>query len=313
MRFFKHIIVGTDLTPGAEWSIQQAIALAEHHTARLSILHSIDTQMSQYRSMLPLSPSDLEEMLRQETKRKILKMYADSPKQKQIDFSAHARMGKPYKELIRYAEAEGGDLILIGPRNPSLLKRIFLGSTAGQLLRNSPLPTLLMHPEKNVSFKRILAPVDCSESSRQALQKAAALARHEGAELHILNVLEETPITSLSGLLPIAEVSGFHALYKQDNQETMERFLAQCPELSQVDCKQHFKEGLADQEIQACAQEVHADLIVMGTAGRTGVSGIVVGNTAERVARSLNCSMLTLPIQTVPNMRPLLHEESPSI
>ncbi len=56
----------------------------------------------------------------------------------------------------------------------------------------------------------------------------------------------------------------------------------------------HLVKGLANKEIPLLAQEIEADLLVMGTVGRTGVQGFAIGNTAETVFDRTDCTVLTI-------------------
>lgn len=290
MTQIKTILIGTDLSTEAEHIIKQGLVLAQTFDASLQLLHVIDDHVSLYQDVLPLSPPELEEMLIQETKRKLYEMYGNTG---EASFEAHVKFGKPYKVLLEYAAEIKADLILAGPRNPSFLKRLFLGSTATMLLHENPVNTMLLPPNVELPLNKILVPVDFSETSTKALEEAQTWAKIAGAEVHVLHVLEETPVASMVGVLPLAELSGFQAMYAEKMKETFGTFIENNP-IEGIDVSTHFAQGDAAHEIVSYAKANDIDLIVMGTVGRSGLEGIMLGNTAERVAREQPCALLTV-------------------
>lgn len=270
----------------------QALHLAVQQSARLSILHIIDERVMQYQEILPLSPSEMEEMLIQETRRKLLQMVEDHPIE-DVAYEVHVIFGKPFEQIVRYTQKQHGELIVVGQGSKSLLQHIFLGSTAERLLRHAPVPVLLAPPEPLATWHTILAPVDFSEVSKIALEHAIDVAKTCGAQLHVLHVTEETPFASLAGLLPLNETEGLRSSYEQKVTEDYDKFLATV-DFQGLAYEKHFRRGAAPTEIQLWTEQHPCDLVVMGSIGRTGMKGILIGNTAERVARTLRCALLTI-------------------
>jgi nucleotide-binding universal stress UspA family protein len=75
--------------------------------------------------------------------------------------------------------------------------------------------------------------------------------------------------------------------------EQMQRLVASCT-VRNVNATCHLVKGDAGDVIPASARQERADLVVLGTVARTGVLNALIGNTAERVIRQLNCSLLAL-------------------
>ena len=137
-----------------------------------------------------------------------------------------------------------------------------------------------------MSVKTILHPTDFSEESRAAFQMACSLAREYGAKLVIVHA---APIEIVYGGMvgvPMEPYPYLHTL-----EQHLEEMKLSCPGIV-VDV--HLREGAAVNEILDDAEEVHADLIVMGTHGRSGVGRILLGSIAEGVLRKARCPVLTL-------------------
>ncbi|MBW2477633.1 MAG: universal stress protein [Deltaproteobacteria bacterium] len=147
-----------------------------------------------------------------------------------------------------------------------------------------------------ITFKNILYATDFSESSVPACDYAMTLAKLSGAELFVLHVIGELSDSRRSLMPPqsLAELEKeleLHAI-KQIEQFCSERFGEQVPYQTETVI------GLPFQEILAFAAQIKADLIVMGTHGRTGIEKVLVGSTAERVVRRS-----TVPVLTVQSSR----------
>jgi len=141
------------------------------------------------------------------------------------------------------------------------------------------------------AIKRILCPVDFSEFSRHALDSAVAIARQQQATvmaLHVVPPLQTVyPAVGVSAYVPYVYSAG----ELQEFQQALERFVATVDHpVTAVSV-----EALVVDEILKRADEWHADLIVMGTHGRSGFDRLVLGSVAERVLVKATCPVLTIP------------------
>lgn len=135
-----------------------------------------------------------------------------------------------------------------------------------------------------MNVKKILCPVDFSESSEAALAYASSLAKESGAELHIVYVYEET-IAYTEGLgsyVPPADLG-----------PDKERLLAIQP-TCEVPVQHKFIVGHPADTLVDYAADNEIGLIVMGTHGRTGLSRLLMGSVAEAVVRRATCPVLTI-------------------
>jgi nucleotide-binding universal stress UspA family protein len=132
----------------------------------------------------------------------------------------------------------------------------------------------------------ILHPTDFSERSALALPVACALARDYGARLVVLHVAAPPPVAYSEGVF-----------IPPDNLAIIEeakRHLDQVPVGDGIAVERRFEEGDPVEGILRVAELSRADLIVMGTHGRTGLSRLFMGSVAEQVLRKAPCPVLTL-------------------
>ena len=178
---------------------------------------------------------------------------------------------------------------------------MLFGSTDLHLLRKCPCPIWLANPGRRRRYERILAAVDpysdAPESAaldRTILELAAALAALEKSELHVVHVWrlegEEFLRGRLAGVANI-DVDEMTRDVQRAHEQRLARLLRPYAARKPV---VHFKKGVAAQVIPAVARRTKADLLVMGTVGRSGVEGLLIGNTAERILNAVRCSVLTV-------------------
>ena len=145
-----------------------------------------------------------------------------------------------------------------------------------------------------IHVKRILCPVDFSETSDLALLYAISLARAFGAELEVLHVVAP-PVTSLPGehfLGDFVQVD-MEALATACR-ERVDRLLAETPSAEKLQVTPTVVCGIPYLEIIRIAGEKATDLLVMGTHGRSGIEHLLIGSVAERVVRKAPCPVLTV-------------------
>ncbi|HSH93776.1 MAG TPA: universal stress protein [Roseimicrobium sp.] len=147
-----------------------------------------------------------------------------------------------------------------------------------------------------VQIRTVLVPVDFSKCSDAAVAYGAMMARQFHARLILLNVAELLP-----GKLP-AGSTDFPALEQQlvSAAESKLRGMLSASGPADVEAVIKVRAGWPFthrkpwQEILAVALEEKADLIVIGTHGRTGLDHVILGSTAERVVREAKCPVLTV-------------------
>lgn len=138
--------------------------------------------------------------------------------------------------------------------------------------------------------QRILVATDFSTASDEALDRAIGLAQRSGATLEILHVVE------LAEEIPFGATafdSDYGVFYANVDRQLSVR--ADRSTRAGVPCETKIIEGSAAVEISRRAREIGADLIVVGTHGRTGLAHVVLGSVAERIVRHATCPVLTVP------------------
>jgi nucleotide-binding universal stress UspA family protein len=136
-------------------------------------------------------------------------------------------------------------------------------------------------------IKTVLHPTDFSDRSRPAFNLACALARDYGARLVLVHVERRPLVDPLMGVVP-ADADE----YRQGLRNELAKLKGEAPGL-QAECRLMVGDNESE-EISRCAHEVGADIIVLGTHGRSGLARALMGSVAEQVTRSARCPVVTV-------------------
>lgn len=256
-----------------------------------------------------LNPEDAQRSLREQAQAQIEARVAPYRAYGPID--VEVRDGKAFLEVIRTVMAGGFDLVIKDAEAIADGERHLLTSTDQHLLRKCPCPVWLLRGEALPADRPVVAAVDVDliESDdpegqvalNQAIaRQAAVIAGLRGVPLHLLHVWD-APAESLvrgwapAGDAPIRYVRGVEAERRQALQ-TLTDWLAATEPVGPGgnDIYPRLMRGAPRDIVPAQISELRAGTLVMGTVGRTGIPGVIIGNTAEDVLNRVSCSLLTV-------------------
>jgi nucleotide-binding universal stress UspA family protein len=288
MSTLQRILVGHSLSPDGDMALRSAAVLAERAHAALYLLHVVEPYPIYQRMRFPTVPAHamLEEVVLKV--RAQLNDLATSSLLSRFPVETDAHAGKPFVEIIKACRTWNANVIVVGvsPRGADR----FLGSTGERVLRKSPVPVWLVKREFLPGPKTILIPIDFSPASRDAAEEALALVRGFGGRavfLHVLDIRYLYP--AAYGIEPII----VPPVTPEDVEPEWQEFLSTLP-LTDIAWEKQTREGPAAPQIAEAAAELSADLVVIGTHGRTGVAHMLLGSVAEAVLRLTDCSILTV-------------------
>ena len=207
--------------------------------------------------------------------------------------------GSPIKALVREVVRGGHDLLAVAASSGTVQ---CVGALATRLLREVPCPVLLVHPSRRRRRPRVLVAVDTgpwiAKDSSALTAKLIETAvwfteKHEG-ELHVLHAwMPYGERMMIRAGVADAEARHFLAGQREEVRQELERALA--PFHAHIaSSRVHLVKGDPRVVIAEFATSHHTDLLVVGTVGRSGVAGRIIGNTAEAVLNQLPCSMLVV-------------------
>jgi nucleotide-binding universal stress UspA family protein len=193
--------------------------------------------------------------------------------------------------IVNEAREWPADLIVMGTHGRRGIRRLALGSDAEMVLRNATVPLLLVREiqdgaeSRQITYKKILVPIDGSGASKRGLEEAVRIASSTGATLCILHVVNELVIEP--AYLPLLKYDQLLAGLREQGNAILTEATAVAREGGAA-CESVLLETMgaeAAQSILRQARDWAADLIVMGTHGRRGLRRLALGSDAEIVLR----------------------------
>jgi nucleotide-binding universal stress UspA family protein len=148
-------------------------------------------------------------------------------------------------------------------------------------------------------IRRILVPVDYTDHAIAVVRYAAELARMAKASLELLHVWECEPGVPADVTVRMADGSErkLASFVEEQAESGMSDFLKRLALPSDVSVNNHVSRGSSAKAIVQEAKQIGADMIVMGTSGRTGFEHVLLGSVAEKVLRNSTIPVLTIPLK----------------
>jgi nucleotide-binding universal stress UspA family protein len=290
MKQLKRIMVGHDLAAGGEAALKSAAVLAHRCDAAVRLVHVVEPLDIYQRISHPLTSPYTPEEIAQKTGVS-LQTLAASPELARLQVEYEVRRGKPFVELIIAGRAWLADLIVVG--GASRTEEPFLGGTSERILRKAMVPVMVAKKPLSVEAKTFLVPTDFSSCARKAAEAALMLAKSFSGRVtffHVLDLYSSNTVAythELGVSVPIPPPS------PEELEPEWETFLSGLP-LEKVDWQKSVEEGQAATAIVRKAKQMQADMIVIGTHGRSGLPHMLLGSVAEKVVRAASSAVLTV-------------------
>lgn len=293
MDAFKSMLVGVDFSESSRTALSQALRLASPHGAKVDAFHIVDIVVSiDVGEAMGMMTTVANEQLLSEAKAE----WADF--QAKVSGAAGVKLhtevnGRTYG-MLRLARTLKPELMVIGARDRK--PDTGFGTVASAAVREAPCDVMLVREHQKGPFKTIAVAVDFSDHSRRALERAISLAQHDGAALHIVHVFTP-PSAGMGFSMRSIDLS---VERERTLAETLERRLQGFCKPYEKDLaaikatlKLHYHDGHRS-GLVGYAEHAHADLLVLGTRGRSNLRDMLLGSTAEKVLRQANCSVLAI-------------------
>lgn len=310
MKRFKNILFVLDnRTDETSPSLMRAIALAKTNQADLTLLHVLPKlPLNAYSKKLGMSSQQLKEKVQAHEEARLHQLF--SSLEPDFGIRTELKVGKRYIETIRAVQSENFDLVIKESDAINWFSRL-LGSDDMHLLRKCPCPVWLMKKDEKSDYRNIMAAVDFGTGRDKAnsdalnqsiLDLACSLSLSDLARVHVVNVYDvpQSGFISLWVENPekveqeLAEDERRHRQYRME--ALLEELKGRMGEESYhyLSLRPHVVPGIPDRDLPKMAETIKADVVVMGTVARTGIAGVIMGNTAEAVLSQLNCSVLAI-------------------
>ncbi|MEN9464378.1 MAG: hypothetical protein RL217_559 [Pseudomonadota bacterium] len=201
-----------------------------------------------------------------------------------------------YEAVMHAAEEDKFDMVIKSTKPHRLMDRIFTHED-WNLLRHCPIPVLLVKGTQAWQHNRILACIDATSPddghqliNDNILTFAEQLSDHFDTDLHLVNAY---PMVNVAfAMVPeVTAPDDLHSYIEQQHRDAC----AQWARKYNVNQEQlHVQEGDPENVVSELTKSLGADLVVIGSVGRTGISSVLIGNTAELLMDKVTCDVLVI-------------------
>jgi nucleotide-binding universal stress UspA family protein len=309
---YRSILVPLDGSPFGEHALPLAISLARRTGATLQLLNVLTPIATLYAE----SPMFVDEGLEQ----RLHDRQMESQEQYLDQVARRIAAASPVKvvkliddgEIAPTIRAQAlrnkSDLIVMTTHGRGVLGRFWLGSVADELMREAPVPLMLVRPSEETvdltrepSLKHIMVPLDGTELAEQMLANAIALGRHLDADYTLVRVVQPVGVTLSAG---DPGTIGFQVQAMLDRLDTLqEQIVKEARDYLESKAALMRKAGLkvavrVDVAEQAAAAILHdavppiIDMVALETHGRRGLSRLFLGSVADKVIRAATVPVL---------------------
>lgn len=298
MATFHDVLVVIDPTTDQQKALERAIELAEHCACRLTAFLSVYDFSYEMTTML--SGEERESMRSAVLKdreiwiEQLLVVARRRNIECRIEVVWHNR---PFEAIVEAVSEHGYDLLIKGTHEHDELKSIIFTPTDWHILRKCPCPVLLVKEHAWPAQGNILVAINAGSDrphhkalNHQLIAQGKAMAAMLHAQVHLVNAYPGTPV-QIAVEIPEFDPTAYNNSMRHHHQDAAKALAGQFDITAEF---VHVHEGMPEDVIPQVAKKLDAEMVIIGTIGRTGLSAAIIGNTAEHVIDRLDCDVLAL-------------------
>ncbi len=290
IRPLESVVIGTSLGEESDEVVRIGLAVAQRASARIHLVHAVQSEPH----TLGFEAGVMQERVdgcREQLRRQVERLGLGEPELA----SSRVIVGVPHRVLIEAAKEAQGDLIVVGATGAGPFAAELLGSTADRVLRKATCPVLIARAPLPIPPQHVLAPVDLSKLSAEALYSGLHLLAHlcgsQAVEVRVVYA------QSFFDALALRQRTGEGCTIEQARRsaaDELRRFVLENRPERPFEVETEVLAGEARSEILRELGEHPADLLVMGTHGCSGFDRLVPGSVFSSVVRKAPCSVLAI-------------------
>jgi nucleotide-binding universal stress UspA family protein len=295
----RTIVVATDFSSNASLALDWAVSIGAAHAARLVLVNAA------HPSAIPARPGAGQRDANGNGTQRRMQDLVKRVEHAHLAVTVECHPGRPWEIINAAAERHEADVIVIGSRGLTPFDRLLLGSTADRVIRTARAPVMVVHPDDSVrspGIRTVLVATDFSEESALAASAAVRLlaAAAPGEARLILLHACAPPFVYAGTDAPVVLVADWDEM-EQEARRTLETLAAPL-RASGLTVETRTCRAYPLEAIDREARAARADVIALGTRGRSGLNHLLIGSVAERVVHHAACPVLTVrrPAPTEP-------------
>ncbi|MBI4951543.1 MAG: universal stress protein [Myxococcales bacterium] len=286
-RPFEHVLVATDFSAGAARAVARTRYLPLAVAAQIAVLHVLPPRLA------AKSATGMERSVRRELERAVATLSSSMAAEGRadIDVAEQVATGPAYVQIIRQARTLGADLVVVGRHGERPVKDLFLGSTAERVARAGDTPVLVVGRKAARPYRCLLVALDLGDTSRAVVEVALRALGPDvkaGRLVHAYHVPFERFFWASA---PEEEVNAVRRKYRQAAAARLERLRTALGD-EVVPWQTSILRGDPRAVVLGEARRRRADLLAVGTHGRSGLAHALLGSVAERLLETATCDVL---------------------
>ncbi len=300
MTRYENLLVVIDPAREDQPALSRAIQLASHNDATTRLVLFLAIYDFSYEMTSMLSADERQAMRdgvvrqREDWLKSILKGHKTDSLEISVKVVWHNR---PYESVVAQVFEGGHDLVVKATHQHDTLGSVIFTPTDWHLMRKCPCPLLLVKGNDWPENGKVIAAVHVGsetdthhELNDKLVNEAKAMGRLLNAEFTLVNAYPPTPVNITIELPEFDPASYTDAI--RGHHLTAMKALRQKHGIPEE--KTLVEEGMPEDVIPKAAKELKAELVIIGTTGRTGLSAVFIGNTAEHTIDQLDCDVLAI-------------------
>ncbi|WP_394250922.1 universal stress protein UspE [Vibrio profundi] len=301
MSIYSKILVVADINDDEQPALARAIQLARKSVSKSRITFFLSIYDFSYEMTSMLSVDERDAMRRgvigqrEQWMKKVAEPYLDN-----VDFEFEVKVvwhNRPYEAIIAEVFGNSHDVLIKGTRKHDTLESVIFTPTDWHLLRKCPCPVLLVKNAFWPEQANILASVHVGSENEThvdlndaMVERLLEISGRLDAKPFIVNAYPVTP-ANITIELPEFDPTSYTDAVRGHHLTSMKALRQK----HGMDEEQTIVEqGLPEDVIPEAVQAHNAAMVILGTTGRTGLSAVFIGNTAEHVIDKINCDVLAL-------------------
>lgn len=292
----KNILLAADGSKHSEGAIKEAIYLAKSCVAKLSVIYVLEINPE-----LETEGQKLVEKMENEARGHIDEIRKRAARENVECEVIARRTDQPFKAIVEEAEKRNIDVIVMGRRGRTGLKKAFMGSVTAKVIGYAPCKVLIVPVDARIDCKNIMIATDGSKYSEAAAAEAISIAKRCGSKLIVVSVVSlETKQHYETGFMTSRLKKELDEVRWKDSPEAAERNINAVREMAKnegVNAEGLALIGRPYEAIVEAAKENNADIIVLGAHGKTGIERLLMGSVTERVIALSPCTVLVVKIR----------------
>lgn len=289
MSAIRTILAATDFSEDAGHAAARAALLAAELPAQLSLLHVLPAPTLHALRAMFGSGADTEARLVEDARQSVAAL-AQLLGQRGIAVAHEVRVGRIVEELLEAASAY--DLLSVGAHGSNPLRDLILGSTAERLISKLTLPALVVRKPAREPYRQVLVATDFSPDASAALRCALQLApRAALTVVHAFDIPFEGKLRAAG--VADDEIAGYRVRTRQSAMQRIERSVAEAG-ADPMAVARIVQQGAPGRVLLEHAEQLDADLVVLGKHGQSAAEELVLGSVTRHVLADAKCDVLVV-------------------